>query len=245
MVDLGTDAGVRTVALLTDMATPLGPHRRQRARGARVGRGARRRRPGRRRRADARAGPGDARPRRALTGRRPGRRAARTARAMDVWRRMIARPGRRPRRAAARGARDARGRRAGRRRARPGWTRYAVGVAAWRLGAGRARKEDPVQAGAGRRAARQAGRRGAGRGAAAHAVHRRPASGSGVRSRRWRARIEVDGPTVRAATRAGPRRRVSRRTYGCGGGAAQVIAGLNGSRSGGAAEGHARARSRG
>ena len=26
---------------------------------------------------------------------------------------------------------------------------YAVGVAAWRLGAGRARKEDPVQAGAG------------------------------------------------------------------------------------------------
>jgi thymidine phosphorylase len=26
---------------------------------------------------------------------------------------------------------------------------YAVGIAAWRLGAGRARKEDPVQAGAG------------------------------------------------------------------------------------------------
>ncbi len=26
---------------------------------------------------------------------------------------------------------------------------YEVGVAAWRLGAGRARKEDPVQAGAG------------------------------------------------------------------------------------------------
>ena len=34
---------------------------------------------------------------------------------------------------------------------------YAVGVAAWRLGAGRARKEDPVQAGAGVAAARQAG----------------------------------------------------------------------------------------
>ena len=34
-------------------------------------------------------------------------------------------------------------------RARPSSTRYAVGVAAWRLGAGRARKEDPVQAGAG------------------------------------------------------------------------------------------------
>ena len=29
------------------------------------------------------------------------------------------------------------------------WTRYSVGVAAWRLGAGRARKEDPVSAGAG------------------------------------------------------------------------------------------------
>ena len=35
---------------------------------------------------------------------------------------------------------------------------YAVGVAAWRLGAGRARKEDPVQAGAGVEHARQAGR---------------------------------------------------------------------------------------
>ena len=41
---LGTDAGVHTVALLTDMSTPLGPDRRQRARGARVGRGAGRRR---------------------------------------------------------------------------------------------------------------------------------------------------------------------------------------------------------
>ena len=50
-----------TVALLTDMAHPARPHRRQRARGARVGRGARRRRPGRRRRADRRAGPRDAR----------------------------------------------------------------------------------------------------------------------------------------------------------------------------------------
>ena len=29
------------------------------------------------------------------------------------------------------------------------WTRWRSGVAAWRLGAGRARKEDPVQAGAG------------------------------------------------------------------------------------------------
>jgi thymidine phosphorylase len=37
MVGLGQDAhGVRTVALLTDMATPLGPHGRQRPRGDRV-----------------------------------------------------------------------------------------------------------------------------------------------------------------------------------------------------------------
>ena len=41
---------------------------------------------------------------------------------------------------------------------------YGVGVAAWRLGAGRARKEDPVQAGAGIDAARQAGRHGHARG---------------------------------------------------------------------------------
>ena len=61
MVALGTDAGVRTVALLTDMCTPLGLHRRQRARGPRVGRGAGRRRTRRRRRADPRAGPRDAR----------------------------------------------------------------------------------------------------------------------------------------------------------------------------------------
>ena len=36
---------------------------------------------------------------------------------------------------------------------------YAVGVAAWRLGAGRARKEDPVSAGRRRRDACQAGDR--------------------------------------------------------------------------------------
>ena len=36
----------------------------------------------------------------------------------------------------------------------------AVGIAAWRLGAGRARKEDPVQAGAGVVLARRPGRHG-------------------------------------------------------------------------------------
>ena len=68
---------------------------------------------------------------------------------MDAWKRDDPRPGRRP------------GRRAPGRPgvARRGWrpaagvlTRLdalAVGIAAWRLGAGRARKEDPVQAGAG------------------------------------------------------------------------------------------------
>ena len=69
--------GVRTVALLTDMTTPLGPDRRQRGRGRRVARGARRWRPGRRRRADPGAGPRDARRRRARRGVDPAHDAAR------------------------------------------------------------------------------------------------------------------------------------------------------------------------
>ena len=69
----------RTVALLTDMDTPLGLDGGQRARGARVGRGAGGRRPGRRRRAHPRAGPRDARGRRPRRG-RPGRPARPTAR---------------------------------------------------------------------------------------------------------------------------------------------------------------------
>ena len=74
---LGTAHGVRTVALLTDMSTPLGPHRRQRARGRRVGRGARRRRARRRRRADRSRWPARCSPRAGHRRRRPGRRAAR------------------------------------------------------------------------------------------------------------------------------------------------------------------------
>ncbi len=118
----------------------------QRAGGRRVGRGARRRRPRRRRRADA--GP---RPRDAGRGggarRRPGRAAGRRLRDGRVAP-DDRRAGRRPGRCAPAGPRDAHGDG----RAQRGLTRLdamAVGLAAWRLGAGRARKEDRVQAGAG------------------------------------------------------------------------------------------------
>ena len=70
-------------------------------------------------------------------------------RAMDVWRRMIAAQGGDPARRSAR----SRGSGTWSRRLRPACSSrldaLAVGVAAWRLGAGRARKEDPVSAGAG------------------------------------------------------------------------------------------------
>ena len=67
MVDLGRDAGVPTVALLTDMSTPLGLTAGNALEVGGIGRGAGRRRAGRRGRADRGAGPGDARRR------RPGR----------------------------------------------------------------------------------------------------------------------------------------------------------------------------
>ena len=57
MVALGTDSGVATTALLTDMNTPLGLRDRQRERSARIGRGAGRRRPRRCRRAHASPSP--------------------------------------------------------------------------------------------------------------------------------------------------------------------------------------------
>ena len=129
MVALGTDAGVRTVALLTDMSTPLGPHRGQRPGGARVGGGPRRRRTGGRRRADAGAGPGDARRR------RPGRRRPRRPARRRVGDGRVAadgrRAGRRPRRGAA--DRPAQPRSSPPRRAAPspGWTRWRSG---WRPG---------------------------------------------------------------------------------------------------------------
>ncbi|MDE9367083.1 thymidine phosphorylase [Luteipulveratus sp. YIM 133132] len=146
MVTLGTDAGVRTVALLTDMATPLGltagnALEVQESVEVLSGGGP----------ADvveltvtlaremlAAAGKDDVDPAEAL----------KDGRAMDVWRRMISAQGGDPDAALPTAAEsqvvtaDADGT----------LTRLdalQVGVAAWRLGAGRARKEDPVQAGAG------------------------------------------------------------------------------------------------
>jgi thymidine phosphorylase len=146
MVRLGTDHGVRTVALLTDMSTPLG---RTAGNALEVAESVE---------VLAGGGPADvveltvtlAREMLAaagLTGVDPADALA-DGRAMDVWRRMIAAQGGDPDAplpvapeehvvtAASDGVvsrLDA----------------YAVGVAAWRLGAGRARKEHPVSASAG------------------------------------------------------------------------------------------------
>ncbi|WP_298591030.1 thymidine phosphorylase [uncultured Kocuria sp.] len=146
MVDLGTGAGVTTTALLTDMSTPLGlavgnAVEVQESVDVLAGGGP----------ADvveltvalaaemlAASGISDADPAEAL----------RDGRAMDVWRAMLAAQGGDP---------DA-----PLPRARESETVVAeadgvlteldalrVGTASWRLGAGRARREDPVQAGAG------------------------------------------------------------------------------------------------
>lgn len=145
MVGLGTDHGVRTVALLTDMSTPLGltaGNALEVRESVEVLAGGG---PAdvveltlalAREMLDA-AGVKDADPAKALA----------DGSAMDVWRRMITAQGGDPDaelpvaheqhviKAAASGT----------------LTRldaYDIGIAAWRLGAGRARKEDPVQAGA-------------------------------------------------------------------------------------------------
>ena len=144
MVSLGTAHGMRTVALLTDMSTPLGltaGNALEVAESVEVLSG---------------GGPADvveltlALAREMLDGVcdvDPAG-ALRDGRAMDVWRRMIAAQGGDPDAALP----------VGRERhvvpapASGVLTRldaYAVGVAAWRLGAGRARKDDAVSAGAG------------------------------------------------------------------------------------------------
>ncbi|MGI5349247.1 thymidine phosphorylase [Streptomyces sp. CA-250714] len=146
MVELGHDHGVRTVALLTDMNTPLGltagnALEVRESIEVLAGGG-----PAdvveltvalAREMLDA-AGLPDADPAKALA----------DGSAMDAWRRMITAQGGNP---------DAELPTARERHVVTApvsgvLTRldaYAVGLAAWRLGAGRARKEDPVQAGAG------------------------------------------------------------------------------------------------
>jgi len=146
MVDLGTDAGVVTAALLTDMSTPLGlaignANEVQESIDVLAG-----------------GGPADvveltlALAREMLVG--VGMTdvdpadALKDGRAMDAWRRMIAAQGGDPNTplAVANNVEEVRAEADGY------LTRLdalGLGIAAWRLGAGRERKEDPVQAGAG------------------------------------------------------------------------------------------------
>lgn len=145
MVALGTDAGVRTVALLTDMETPLG---RTAGNAVEVAESV-----------EVLAGGGpedvveltlalaremvagagvDADPAEALT----------SGRAMDVWRSMISAQGGDPD-ADLPSARHTEQITAETDGVLTRLDALGVGLAAWRLGAGRARKEDPVQAAAG------------------------------------------------------------------------------------------------
>ena len=146
MVTLGTEAGVRTVALLTDMSTPLGltaGNAIEVAESVEVlaGGGP----------ADvveltlalaremlAAAGVDDVDPADVLA----------SGRAMDTWRAMISAQGGDPD-ADLPVARESHVVVAPRSGTLTRLDAMSVGLAAWRLGAGRARKEDPVQAGAG------------------------------------------------------------------------------------------------
>jgi thymidine phosphorylase len=146
MVALGTDHGVRTVALLTNMDTPLGltaGNALEVRESVEVLAG---------------GGPADvveltlalAREMLAnagITGVDPSEKLA-DGSAMDVWRRMIAAQGGDPD-ATLPVAREQHVVTAPSSGVLTRLDAYGVGVAAWRLGAGRARKEDPVQAGAG------------------------------------------------------------------------------------------------
>ena len=146
MVALGRDAGVNTVALLTDMSTPLGltaGNAIEVQESVEVLAG---------------GGPEDvveltvrlAQEMLEAAGIRDADPAAalRDGRAMDVWRRMIAAQGGDPD-ADLPVARESETVYAPADGVLVGLDAMAVGVAAWRLGAGRARKEDVVQAGAG------------------------------------------------------------------------------------------------
>jgi thymidine phosphorylase len=148
MVDLGTDAGVRTVALLTDMEVPLG---RTAGNALEVRESVE---------VLAGGGPDDVvdltvalavemlaaadRP----VAEDEVRRALADGRAMDTWRRMIVAQGGDPD-ASLPVARETEQVVADSTGVLASLDAYAVGVAAWRLGAGRTRREDPVQAGAG------------------------------------------------------------------------------------------------
>ncbi|MBF9073228.1 thymidine phosphorylase [Streptacidiphilus fuscans] len=146
MVGLGKAAGVNTVALLTDMSTPLGltaGNALEVRESVEVLAG---------------GGPADvveltlalAREMLAaagVSGKDPET-ALKDGSAMDHWRRMIAAQGGDPD-ATLPVAREQHVVTAPATGLLTGLDAYAVGVAAWRLGAGRARKEDPVQAGAG------------------------------------------------------------------------------------------------
>nr|BBJ51243.1 hypothetical protein SAVMC3_38720 [Streptomyces avermitilis] len=146
MVGLGTDHGVKTVALLTDMSTPLGltaGNALEVRESVEVLAGGG---PAdvveltvalAREMLDA-AGVKDADPAKALA----------DGSAMDVWRRMIAAQGGDPD-AQLPTARERHVVTAPSSGVLTRLDAYDIGVAAWRLGAGRARKEDPVQAGAG------------------------------------------------------------------------------------------------
>jgi thymidine phosphorylase len=146
MVDLGAAHGVRTVALLTEMSTPLG---RAVGNAVEVAEAVE---------VLAGGGPPDvveltlALAREmlgaaGLTGTDPADALA-GGRAMDVWRAMVAAQGGDPD-ASLPAAAEVEVVRA----ARDGYVAavnaLAIGTAAWRLGAGRARKEDPVSAAAG------------------------------------------------------------------------------------------------
>ncbi|MEO7058249.1 MAG: thymidine phosphorylase [Lapillicoccus sp.] len=146
MVALGTDAGVRTVALLTNMQTPLG---RTAGNALEVRESVE---------VLAGGGPDDVveltltLAREMLAGAGRGdvdpAEALRDGRAMDVWRRMIRAQGGDPD-APLPVAREQHVVAAPADGVLTELDALKVGVAAWRLGAGRARQEDPVQAGAG------------------------------------------------------------------------------------------------